>query len=174
LTRPAEFPCAASALPLWPAARYKQGMSEIPQPTAGVFEGREHRLPVRIYYEDTDFSGIVYHANYLRYFERGRSDFFRMVGISHTELARADTAFAIIRMELDFKRSAKVDDALVVRTTYDRVKGARLFVSQRITRGDDLIAQAAGEAVCITLDGRPRKPTAEMLARLAPWLEAAS
>ena len=144
------------------------------EPTAGVFEGREHQLPVRIYYEDTDFSGIVYHANYLRYFERGRSDFFREVGISHTELATADTAFAITRMALDFKKAARIDDALVVRTTYDRVKGVRLFFSQRITRGEDLIAQAAGEAVCITLDGRPRKPTAQMMAQLAPWLEATS
>ncbi|HWU12518.1 MAG TPA: YbgC/FadM family acyl-CoA thioesterase [Caulobacter sp.] len=146
-------------------------MSEILQPSSGVFDGREHQLPVRIYYEDTDFSGIVYHANYLRYFERGRSDFFRRIGISHTQLHKADTAFAIIRMELDFKRSARIDDALVVRTTYDRVKGPRLYVSQKITRGDALIVQAAGEAVCITLDGRPRKPTAEMLTMLAPWLE---
>jgi acyl-CoA thioester hydrolase len=148
-------------------------MTQVPHPTAGVFEGREHQLPVRIYYEDTDFSGIVYHANYLRYFERGRSDFFREVGISHTELATADTAFAITRMELDFKKAARIDDALVVRTTYDRVKGVRLFFSQRITRGEDLIAQASGEAVCITLDGRPRKPTAEMVAKLAGWLEPA-
>ena len=148
-------------------------MTEIPQPTAGVFEGREHRLPVRIYYEDTDFTGIVYHANYLRYFERGRSDFFRMVGISHTELAAIDTAFAITRMEIDFKRAARVDDALLVRTCYDRVKGPRLHISQRITRGDDLIAVAVIEAVCITMDGRPRKPTAQMVAMLAPWFEAA-
>uniref|UniRef100_B0SUP0 Tol-pal system-associated acyl-CoA thioesterase n=1 Tax=Caulobacter sp. (strain K31) TaxID=366602 RepID=B0SUP0_CAUSK len=147
-------------------------MTEILQPSSGVFEGREHQLPVRIYYEDTDFSGIVYHANYLRYFERGRSDFFRMVGISHTELAQVDTAFAITRMEIDFKRAARVDDALLVRTTYDRVKGARLHVSQKITRGQDLIAQAVVEAICITLDGRPRKPTAEMVAKLAPWFEA--
>ena len=84
-------------------------MSQEPTPTAGVFVGTEHQLPVRIYYEDTDFSGIVYHANYLRYFERGRSDFFRMIGVSHTELAAIDTAFAITRMEIDFKRAARVD-----------------------------------------------------------------
>jgi acyl-CoA thioester hydrolase len=143
-------------------------------PSAGRFERRVHLLPVRIYYEDTDFTGMVYHANYLRYFERGRSDFFRMIGISHTALHAADTAFAIVRMELDFKRAARIDDALLVRTTYDRVKGPRLFVSQRITRGEELICQAAGEAVCITLDGRPRKPTAEMLGQMAPWLEVAS
>ena len=147
-------------------------MTEILQPSSGVFDGREHQLPVRIYYEDTDFSGIVYHANYLRYFERGRSDFFRMVGISHTEMAKVDTAFALTRMEIDFKRAARVDDALLVRTTYDRVKGPRLYVGQRITRGEELIAQAVVEAVCITMDGRPRKPTAQMVAMLAPWFEA--
>ncbi|MFY8142806.1 MAG: YbgC/FadM family acyl-CoA thioesterase [Caulobacter sp.] len=140
------------------------------EPTAGAFEGREHQLPVRIYYEDTDFSGIVYHANYLRYLERGRSDFFRLAGISHTELAQQDTAFAIIRMELDFKRSARIDDALLVRTTYDRVEGARLFVTQRITRGEDVVLEAKGVAVCISLSGRPRRPTPEMLAKLSPWL----
>jgi acyl-CoA thioester hydrolase len=140
------------------------------EPTAGVFEGREHQLPVRIYYEDTDFTGIVYHANYLRYLERGRSDFFRAVGISHTELAQQDTGFAVIRMELDFKRAAKIDDALVVRTLYERVEGVRLHVSQRITRGDDVILEAKAVAVCISLSGRPRRPTAEMTAKLAPWL----
>jgi acyl-CoA thioester hydrolase len=142
-----------------------------PQPTAGVFVGREHQLPVRIYYEDTDFTGVVYHANYLRYFERGRSDFLRLAGISHTDLAAIDTAFAITRMEIDFKRAARIDDALLVRTTYDRVKGPRLHISQRITRGDELIAQAVVEAVCITLDGRPRKPTTEMVGMLSPWFE---
>lgn len=145
-------------------------MTTPPEPTAGVFSGREHQLPVRIYYEDTDFSGIVYHANYLRYLERGRSDFFRLAGISHTELAQQDTAFAIIRMELDFKRSARIDDALLVRTTYDRVEGARLFVTQRITRGEDVVLEAKGVAVCISLSGRPRRPTPEMLTKLSPWL----
>ena len=145
-------------------------MTTPPEPTAGVFDGREHQLPVRIYYEDTDFTGIVYHANYLRYLERGRSDFFRMVGISHSELAGQDTGFAVIRMELDFKRAAKIDDALVVRTLYERVEGVRLHVSQRITRGDETILEAKAVAVCISLSGRPRRPTAEMTAKLAPWL----
>jgi acyl-CoA thioester hydrolase len=139
------------------------------EPTAGVFEGREHRLPIRIYYEDTDFTGVVYHANYVRYFERGRSDFLRLAGVSHTELAEADTAFVIIRLEVDFKRAARVDDALLVRTTYDRVKGPRLHVRQSITRGDELIAAAVVEAVCITLDGRPRKPPEGLVARIRPW-----
>ena len=146
-------------------------MSDLPEPTAGRFIGREHQLPVRIYYEDTDFSGVVYHANYLRYFERGRSDFLRLAGISHSDLLDGDSpiAFVVTRMELDFKRPARIDDALVVRTTYDRVKGPRLFVSQSITRGEDLIAQAAVNAACIRLDGRPAKPPPGMADKLRPW-----
>ncbi|AAK25196.1 tol-pal system-associated acyl-CoA thioesterase [Caulobacter vibrioides] len=140
------------------------------EPTAGVFEGREHQLPVRIYYEDTDFTGIVYHANYLRYLERGRSDFFRAVGISHTELAKQDTGFAVIRMELDFKRAARIDDALLVRTLFERAEGVRLHVRQTITRGDEVLFEATVVAVCISLSGRPRRPTPDMLAKLSPWL----
>lgn len=140
-------------------------------PTAGRFEGREHILPVRVYYEDTDFTGVVYHANYVRYFERGRSDFLRLAGVSHTDLLeRHDpAAFVVTRMEIDFRKPARIDDALQVRTTYDEAKGARLLISQRITRGEDLIAQAAVTAACITMDGRPRKPPAGLVEALRPW-----
>src|SRR5580692_8395538 len=117
-------------------------------PTAGVFEGREHVLPVRVYYEDTDLTGVVYHANYVRYFERGRSDFLRLAGISHSDLlAREDpAAFVVTRMELDFRAPARIDDALLVVTTYDRVRGPRLYISQKIVREETLIARAAVEA----------------------------
>jgi acyl-CoA thioester hydrolase len=144
----------------------------MPEPTAGVFEGREHRLPVRVYYEDTDFTGLVYHANYVRYFERGRSDFLRLAGVGHAELLdRPDpAAFVVTRMEIDFKRPARIDDALVVRTFYDTVRGPRLFVTQRITRGETLIATADVDAACIDLQGRPRKPPGGLAERLKPWL----
>lgn len=144
------------------------------EPTAGWLEGREHVLPVRIYYEDTDFTGMVYHANYLRYFERGRSDFFRLVGISHTELLNLaePTAFTIVRIEVDYRRAARVDDALQVRTTYDAVKGPRLMVSQRIVRGADLIAEAQLQAVCIDLRGRAKKPPRSMVEVLSPYFAA--
>jgi acyl-CoA thioester hydrolase len=141
-------------------------------PTAGRFEGRKHILPVRVYYEDTDFTGVVYHANYVRYFERGRSDFLRMVGVGHAELADGDspTAFVVTRMEIDFRRPARIDDALRVVTTYDEVRGPRLFVSQRIFRGEELIAAARVEAACITMSGRPCKPPAGMAAMIKPFL----
>ena len=143
-------------------------------PTAGRFEGRAHFLPVRIYYEDTDFSGVVYHANYLRYFERGRSDFLRLAGVSHSELLAGDPpmAFAINRIGLDFVKAARIDDALLVRTAYDHIRGPRLLISQALLRGETVIATAAVEACCIGLDGRPKRPPALLLQRLQPFLEA--
>ena len=142
-------------------------------PTAGWFEGREHRLPVRVYYEDTDFTGLVYHANYARYFERGRSDFLRLAGVHHNELAARDdpSAFVVTRLAMDFVKAARIDDALLVRTTYDTVRGPRLYISQTIVRGDDLIARAEVEAACITLDGRARKPSRDLVEMLKPLLK---
>ena len=138
------------------------------EPTAGVIQDGEHLLPVRVYYEDTDFTGVVYHANYLRYFERGRSDFLRLAGISHTELRdRAEPlAFVVRRMEVEFVRPARVDDALVVHTAYDRLKGPRVFVRQRIERSGEEVARAMVEVVCIRLDGRPVKPPPDILQAL--------
>jgi acyl-CoA thioester hydrolase len=143
------------------------------QPSAGHIVGREHRLPVRVYYEDTDFTGVVYHGNYARYFERGRSDFLRVIGIGHAELlAREEpAAFTVTKLTLEFKRAARIDDALLVRTTYDAIKGPRLLISQRITRGDELVATAQVEAACIDLAGRPRRPPAGLAERLRPLLD---
>ena len=145
-------------------------------PTAGRFEGRVHLLPVRVYYEDTDFTGLVYHGNYVRYFERGRSDFLRMAGVSHSDLLVGDSpsAFVVTRMEIDFRLPARIDDALLVNTTYDSARGARLFITQKITRDGALIAQAVVEAACISLDGRPRKPPPGLVDRLKPWFAIAS
>src|SRR5450432_454832 len=106
-------------------------MDRAEAPSAGWFEGREHVLPVRVYYEDTDFTGVVYHANYVRYFERGRSDYLRLAGISHSDLLdRPDPcAFVLTRLAIDFRRAARIDDALLVRTAYDTIKGPRLLIS---------------------------------------------
>ena len=140
------------------------------QPSAGRFEGREHQLPVRVYYEDTDFTGVVYYGNYARFLERGRSDFLRLAGVSHTELFEADAAFVVTRLEIDFKRPARIDDALLVRTTYDALSGPRLAIAQRITRGDALIASARVQAACIDLKGRPKRPSTHLHERLRPYL----
>ena len=147
-------------------------MSPTDQPTAGRFEGREHLLPIRVYYEDTDFTGLVYHANYVRYFERGRSDCLRLMGIGHAELLDGDRpmAFVVSKMGLTFLKPARIDDQLVVRTHYDAVRGPRLLISQAITRGDDVLCRAEVEVVCIHMDGRPRRPTQALRDRIKPWL----
>ncbi|OYX34010.1 MAG: tol-pal system-associated acyl-CoA thioesterase [Caulobacterales bacterium 32-69-10] len=144
------------------------------QPSAGAFVGREHRLPVRVYYEDTDFTGVVYHANYLRYFERGRSDFLRLAGADHSALLGIESpiAFVVTRMEIEFQRPARIDDALTVVTTYDAVRGARFTINQRLNRGDEAIAAAQVAVASIDLSGRPRRPPGELMARLQPFLVA--
>src|SRR5271167_2464734 len=126
-------------------------------PLDGEIRDGRHFLIVRVYYEDTDFTGVVYHANYLRYFERGRSDFLRSIGVSHTALLGHDdpAAFAITRITVDYRRPARIDDELVVRTVFDSNKGIRLRISQSIVRDKDLVAEAAVEAVFIGLSGRP-------------------
>ncbi len=146
------------------------------QPTAGRFDGRAHLLPVRVYYEDTDFTGVVYHANYVRYFERGRSDFLRQIGIGHAQLLEGDApmAFVIAAMDLVFIKPARIDDALIVRTFYNRVKGPRLLISQSIEREDDILCRAEVTAVCIHLDGRPRRPSEILIKAVQPWLAPVS
>jgi acyl-CoA thioester hydrolase len=141
-------------------------------PSAGGFEGREHVLPVRVYYEDTDFTGVVYHAGYLRFLERGRTEFLRAAGVEHRTLlgAAEPTAFAVTRLTVAFRRAARVDDALAVRTSFDEMRGVRIEASQRISRGEELIAEAQVEVVCIRPDGRPRRPPAELVRRLAPFV----
>ena len=145
-------------------------MSEL-LPASGCFEGKAHLLPVRVYYEDTDFTGVVYHANYLRYFERGRSEFLRLSGVSHTALRALERpmAFVVVRMEIDFRKAARIDDALIVRTEYDRIARARLHVRQTLLRGLDVIAEAVEEIACIDIDGRPRRPPTALMDGLRAW-----
>lgn len=143
-------------------------------PTAGRFEGREHILPVRVYYEDTDFTGLVYHANYVRYFERGRSDFLRLAGVGHADLLAGETplAFVITNLDLRFLRAARIDDALIVRTTYDALRGPRLTIRQTIERGGEVLCRAEVEAAVIDLTGRPRRAPASLIAAVTPWLQS--
>jgi len=142
-------------------------------PPSGALDGREHVLPVRVYYEDTDFTGVVYHASYLRFFERGRTEFLRAIGVEHAALLALPEpcAFALTRIAVDFRQAARVDDALEVRTKYHRARGVRIAAAQRILREGALITEAEVEVVCIRpADGRPRRPPAELSQRLARFL----
>ena len=141
-------------------------------PSAGRFEGREHRLPVRVYYEDTDFTGLAYHGAWVRWFERGRSDALRLMGVGHAELLDGDQpmAFVVSKLSLEYLMRDRIDAAVVVRTRYRAIRGPRLLIDQTITRGEEILCRAAVEAACIHLDGRPRRPPASLRDRVAPWL----
>lgn len=93
-----------------------------------------HQMEVRVYYEDTDFSGVVYHSNYLKYMERSRTEWLRLLDIFHTDLATEKSAFAIHRMALQFGPPAVIDDLLVVRTILRKLTGARSFLRQEVLR----------------------------------------
>ena len=142
---------------------------------SGRFCGREHRLPLRIYCEDTDFSGVVYHANYVRYLERGRSDFIRVLGIGLSSLLHAErpVTFMVSRLDLRFIRPARIDDRLEVRTLVDVASGARVVCRQTIGRGGDTLIEAVSENVCVGLDGRPRRLPAVFAQKIAPFLPEA-
>jgi acyl-CoA thioester hydrolase len=142
-------------------------------PTSGAFgTDRIHRLPVRVYYEDTDFSGVVYHARYLHFFERGRTDSLRCLGISHSELASQaePLALAVRRMNIEFVRAAHVDDALVVETIYRPQQGARLMMDQILRRDGEIIATAAVQAVCMDPAGRAIRPPKSMAQAWLPFV----
>jgi acyl-CoA thioester hydrolase len=149
-------------------------MSEGWPDLAGRFEDRRHVLPVRVYYEDTDFSGAVYHANYLRFCERGRSDFLRLTGVRHGDLTAQGLAFAVHHMDIDFLKPARMDDALTVETRLAELSGATLSLDQRILRQGEILFTARVKVVVIDPRGRPRRLPAALKTRLAPHLEPAS
>jgi acyl-CoA thioester hydrolase len=138
----------------------------------GFFEDKTHVLPLRIYYEDTDLSGVVYHANYLRYMERGRTEFFRRAGISKMAGLEQDdpTAWAIRNVTIEFLRPARLDDTLHVRTMLTGISGARLLARQQILAGDTLLTDGRIEACIITLTGKPRRIPADIRDLLTPFL----
>ncbi len=119
-----------------------------------------HIFPVRVYYEDTDFSGVVYHASYLRFMERARTEFLRELGIHQQAIfdgAHGDIfGFAVRRMEIDFLKPARMDDMLSVETSADAIGGASIDLAQRILRGEELLIAAKVRVACIA-DGRPKR-----------------
>ena len=138
---------------------------------AGRIEGDQHILPIRVYFEDTDFSGIVYHANYLRYCERGRSDFLRLLGVHHAalyagEIGGEQLAFAVKHMEIDFVRPAKIDDVLHVVTSTQTITGAALHLEQTVMRGDDVLFKALVTAALLNAAGKPIRLPAEIRDKL--------
>lgn len=129
-------------------------------PPSGAFTAGVHRFPVRVYFEDTDLSGIVYHANYLRYMERARSDMLRLAGINQrAHFEAGDGAYAVADLSITYKRPAKLDDVLVVESRVLRVRAAATEIVQRIFRSAELCIQAKVVAALVGPAGRPlRQP----------------
>jgi acyl-CoA thioester hydrolase len=127
----------------------------------GKIEGGRHVMPVRVYYEDTDFTGIVYHANYLRFMERGRTNHLRLLGASHPvlfEQAQREApgfAFVVRSMQIEFLKPARMDDVLEIETRHREVKGASITLEQRITRAGELLIEAQVRVAFIS-GGRAR------------------
>jgi acyl-CoA thioester hydrolase len=117
-------------------------------PIDGEMRGGRHWLTVRVYYEDTDFTGIVYHANYLRFMERGRTNHLRLLGADHRALFEEAAqeapgfAFVVRSMNIEYLKPARMDDVLDVITEPEEVKGASITLRQRVVRGEDLLVEA--------------------------------
>jgi acyl-CoA thioester hydrolase len=141
---------------------------------AGRMEGSSHRLPVRVYYEDTDFSGFVYHANYLKFCERGRSDWLRLLGLHHHELMRGDNVtsgmalgFVVRKLEAEFFKPAIIDDVLEVETSIISVTGARLNLLQTVWRDDTRLFEMKVTVAMVDGNGRPQRFAKDMLDRFS-------
>lgn len=128
-----------------------------------------HRFTVRVYYEDTDFSGIVYHAAYLHFFERARTEFLRSIGVHHSELIRDGIAFAVRSMQIEFDAAAHIDDLLEVETRVAEISAARLTLDQQIVRGSAVITRAKVLVVAINGAGRPARMPKAILAGLGNY-----
>jgi acyl-CoA thioester hydrolase len=129
---------------------------------AGRIEGARHILPIRVYHEDTDFTGLVYHANFLKFCERGRSDFVRLSGISQTELFdsggdKEPAAFVVRHMDVDFLKPARMNDVLEIITSVADIGGAVMTLVQEVTRDGVVLARLRVRIVLVSQSGKPRR-----------------
>src|ERR671933_3084529 len=134
---------------------------------AGRLRDGVHVLAVRVYYEDTDFSGVVYHASYLRFMERGRSDFVRLSGVGHAGLfdETVPLAFVVRRMSIEYLRPARIDDVLEIETRAEAVAGAAFKLAQTVRRDGQVLVTAKVVAALVDGQGRPRRIPAGLRTR---------
>jgi acyl-CoA thioester hydrolase len=132
----------------------------------GEIKSGRHLMQVRVYYEDTDFTGIVYHANYLRFMERGRTNYLRLLGANHRELFEETNKeapgfnFVVRQMTMEFMRPARMDDILVVETQPDEVRGASITLHQKVMRKDELLVEARVQVAFVSQGRAQRIPKA--------------
>jgi len=135
-------------------------------PYSGRFIDREHRFAVRIYYEDTDAGGVVYHANFLRFFERARTDMLALCGIDIAAAQHAgEGAYVVASADLKYLRPARLGEALMIVSRLEQVRQAACVIQQRVIRDDQLVVEGLITVAFIGKDGRPRRQP-------AAWVEA--
>lgn len=142
-----------------------------PTPPGGVIDGARHLYAVRVYYEDTDLSGITYHANYLRWFERARSDLLRMLDIDQrAAIESGEGAYALSEVNLKYLRPAKLDDDVVIETTCTELGAASCRMHQIATRNGEPLCEAILRVGFISLEGRPRRQPREWRAAFEAFM----
>lgn len=141
------------------------------EPPEGRFIGRAHHFPLRVYFEDTDLSGIVYHANYLRFMERARSEMLRILGTGHAKRASEDgTAYAVTDVRLKYRRPARLDDSLMVVSELIALRAASCRIRQRVMRGGECLVEAEILTALVDRSGRPQRQPAEWISIFAPYV----
>ena len=131
-------------------------------PYRGGFVGTEHHFALTVYFEDTDAYGIVYYANYLKFMERARSDFIRAVGVDQAaELRSSGSAYAVVEVDIHYRRPARLGDDLVVISTVDQIRASSVLIQQRVMRGKEQLTDARVTAAFLDGEGRPRRQPRE-------------
>jgi acyl-CoA thioester hydrolase len=137
-------------------------LQSLDTPYRGGFVGREHRFALTVYFEDTDAYGIVYYANYLKFMERARSDFIRAVGVDQAaELRQSGSAYAVVEVDIRYKKPARLGDDIVVVSTVDEVRASSVLIQQRVMRGEQQLTAARVTAAFLDGEGRPRRQPRE-------------
>jgi acyl-CoA thioester hydrolase len=127
-------------------------------PASGAYSGGVHYYAVRVFFEDTDAGGVVYHANYLRFMERARSDMLRLAGIEQrASLDAGEGVYAVTKVDIAYRRPAKLDDDLLIESRLTDIRAASCTISQRILRAEELLIEGSVTVAFITPQGRPRR-----------------
>ena len=138
-------------------------MTAFPEPPGGTFDGPVHRFPLRVYFEDTDLSGVVYHANYLRWFERARSEMMRCLGVEQRSVHESGGgAYAVSELTIRYLLPARLDDAVVIESHVEELRAASCRLRQKVltrdaSNGEMLLCEMRSRIGFVGPDGRPRR-----------------
>lgn len=146
-------------------------LDRLPVPVSGQFKDGEHVFALRIYFEDTDLSGLVYHANYLRYMERARSDMLRLLGIDQRGAKeRGEGVYAVAELAMSYRAPARLDDDLIVRSRLTQLSAVRCVIAQSVWRGTTELTRGSVTVAFLDPAGRPRRQPADWIDRFKPHL----